>query len=140
MKYLAIFFPLLIFTNATCFGEPSGLINFEMTYHDKNVPSKYVFNSKEGNTFSRNCYTSKMDVKNCIARQRLKKPIKNEILKLTKINASIPAKTCEYHLKGSTIYLKSQDNTLEGFCYFIEDSSAVSLPTIRNKYKNSLVR
>ena len=81
-----------------------------------------------------------MDVKNCVARQRLEKPIKKEILKLTKKNASIPASTCEYHLKGSAIYLKSQDHTLEGFCYFNEDSSAVSLPTIRNRYKNGLVK
>tara|TARA_B100000886_G_scaffold323848_1_gene267990 strand:+ start:152 stop:568 length:417 start_codon:yes stop_codon:yes gene_type:complete len=128
---------ILIFSTVVCANDR--YIEFKLRYHIKEVPQDFVFDLEQKVTFSKNCFDNKWNNKKCIARQRLSTPLKLIKTKPIKPNASISALTCKNNLAGLPIYLKSEDNSLEGFCYFESDHSAVSLQVIRSRYKNKFI-
>ena len=130
---------IIIFIFSAVVFASNRYIEFKLTHHNQEVPQDFVFDLEKKVTFSKNCFDKKWNNKKCIARQRLSTPLKLTKIKPIKPNASIPALTCKNNLAGDPIYLKSEDNSLEGFCYFESDHSAVSLQVIRSRYKNKFI-
>ena len=133
MNWLKVLIILSIHQNLAA-SEKS--LEYKLGHFDKKVPKSFVFEIKDKVTFSKNCYENK---KICLAKKRYKTPKNTEKFKQKNPNIDVSAMTCENNLKGEVLYYKSESNTIEGFCYFKEDNSAVSLPTIRNKYKDNYI-
>lgn len=137
MKKLIFIFQLLILQNVI---SNEHLIEYKLEYFNKTKTAEFIFNSKENSTFSKNCFDLKKIQTPCIAQLRIQNPVDNNSFSSTIENANIAALTCENNLKGEVIYYKSESNTLEGFCYFNEDQSAVSLPTIERRYNDIFIK